>query len=353
MSFGGWGFSTDPSTYDILRKAVTPENADKFVNGVVDFVNKNKLDGVDFDREYPGAPDIPGIPPGQPSDPPNYLAFLKLLRSRLPKDKSVSIAAPASYWYLKQFPITDMADLLDYVVYMTYDLHGQWDYGNKFGQDGCASGNCLRSHVNLTETGYALAMITKAGVQASKIAVGISSYGRSFGMKQSGCTGPMCPFGGPDSTATPGECTGTAGYISNAEIALLADEGDNVKTWYDKDSDSNMMTYGKDQWVAYMDDTTRKSRTDFYKTLGFAGTVDWAVDLLEFTIDEGDPDDTADDDEFLPDAGDLSDCSSTFNSLDDLDAAAGSIPDNCRPVYTIQALSGTLNTAVANYKDMM
>lgn len=24
----------------------------------------NQLDGVDFDWEYPGAPDIPGIPPG-------------------------------------------------------------------------------------------------------------------------------------------------------------------------------------------------------------------------------------------------------------------------------------------------
>jgi hypothetical protein len=197
-------------------------------------------------------------------------------------------------------------------------------------------------------------MITKAGVQASKIAVGISSYGRSFGMKQPGCTGPMCPFGGPDSTATPGDCTGTAGYISNAEIELLADSGENnTKTWYDQGSDSNMMTYGDNQWVAYMDDTTRQSRTDFYKGLGFAGTVDWAVDLLEFLADEGDPDDTFDDDEFLPDGGDLDACGATFNSLDDLDAAAGSIPDNCRPVYTIQALSGTLNTAVANYKDMM
>ena len=37
---------------------------------------------------------------------------------------SISIAAPASYWYLKAFPIGKMSNVLDYIVYMTYDLHG-------------------------------------------------------------------------------------------------------------------------------------------------------------------------------------------------------------------------------------
>jgi GH18 family chitinase len=75
-----------------------------------------------------------GIPPGSPSDGPNYLAFLQLLRQRLPSGKSISIAAPASYWYLKGFPIGDMSKVIDYIIYMTYDLHGQWDYGNSFSE---------------------------------------------------------------------------------------------------------------------------------------------------------------------------------------------------------------------------
>jgi GH18 family chitinase len=40
-------------------------------------------------------------------------------------DKEISVAAPASYWYLKGFPIKLMASVCDYIVYMTYDLHGQ------------------------------------------------------------------------------------------------------------------------------------------------------------------------------------------------------------------------------------
>jgi chitinase len=89
---------------------------------------------VDFDWEYPGAPDIPGIPPGSPQDGPNYLAFLKLVRAALPAGKTLSIAAPASYWYLRGFPIADMSQVVDYIIYMTYDLHGQWDYGNQFSE---------------------------------------------------------------------------------------------------------------------------------------------------------------------------------------------------------------------------
>jgi hypothetical protein len=46
------------------------------------------------------------------------------LRNLLP-NKEVTIAAPASYWYLKGFPIAKMAPLVDYIIYMTYDLHGQ------------------------------------------------------------------------------------------------------------------------------------------------------------------------------------------------------------------------------------
>jgi chitinase len=53
-----------------------------------------------------------------------------MVRAAPPDQYLISIAAPASYWYLKGFPIANISDVVDYIVYMTYDLHGQWDYGN-------------------------------------------------------------------------------------------------------------------------------------------------------------------------------------------------------------------------------
>jgi hypothetical protein len=284
---------------------VTAANRTAFVQSVVSFIKQYNLDGVDFSWEYPGASDIQGVPPGSPTDGPNYLSFLQLLRSSLPSNVSISIAAPASYWYLRRFPIANMSSVVDYIVYMTYDLHGQWDYNSPFANPGCPHGNCLRSHVNLTETMYALGMITKAGVPANKVVVGIASYGRSFGMQNPSCTGPLCLFTGPNSTATPGECTATQGYISQAELEQIsggppspssflssngpllsarAGSSTSVTQWHDAESDSDMMTYGNNSWVAYMSEKTKARRLSKYSRLNFGGSVEWAVDLAEFQL---------------------------------------------------------------------
>lgn len=131
VSFGGWAFSTEAATFNIFRTGVTDANRATLATNIVDFVNKHGLDGVDFDWEYPAAPDIPGIPAGSIESGKQYLEFLKLVKRRL-STKEVAIAAPASYWYLKGMPIKDISQVVDYFVYMTYDLHGQWDYGNKW-----------------------------------------------------------------------------------------------------------------------------------------------------------------------------------------------------------------------------
>ncbi|RFU75486.1 glycoside hydrolase family 18 [Trichoderma arundinaceum] len=355
LSFGGWDFSTSIASYDKFRQAMYPNHVDKFVGSIVKYLERKGFDGVDIDWEYPGAPDLPGIPVGLKSDGPNYLTFLKKLRAKLPPSKSLSIAAPASYWYLKSFPIADMAKLVDYIVYMTYDLHGQWDYDNHWAQDGCLSGSCLRGHANLTETMYALAMITKAGVDAYKVVVGLPSYGRSFGMvNRTACVknlnSPSCRFEGPNSTATPGECTGKAGYISNAELKEIInlDSNDTLMD-YDSRSDTAMVIYGS-TWVSYLPDDSKARREALYKEANLGGTVDWAIDLQEYTDDNLDPDG---DGEYLPDTDPLSPCNDNYGTMEELDAAAGNIPEHCVTLYTLIALNNLLTESISNYTDMM
>lgn len=53
-SFGGWGFSTEEATFEVLRSAMTPKNRDLFVSNLVSFVKKTGVDGIDIDWEYPG-----------------------------------------------------------------------------------------------------------------------------------------------------------------------------------------------------------------------------------------------------------------------------------------------------------
>ncbi|KAM5465541.1 putative chitinase [Microsporum audouinii] len=152
--------------------------------------------------------------------------------------------------------------------------------------EGCPAGNCLRSHVNRTETAYSLAMITKAGVPANKLIIGMALYGRSFQMTQAGCYGPDCTFTGPESGAAPGRCTGTRGYVSNFEIREIIAEKSSAKQYPDKNGD--ILVYDDVQWVSWMTREKYDERINWVAALNFGGTSDWAVDLeVSYGDDDG------------------------------------------------------------------
>ncbi|KAL4794249.1 hypothetical protein BDV19DRAFT_399433 [Aspergillus venezuelensis] len=280
LSIGGWSFSTDPGTYAIFRNTVQSENVDTATTNIANFITDNGLDGVDIDWEYPGAPDIPDIPAGADDEGELYTEFLTQLKSKL-RDKTVSIAAPASYWYLRPYEMEAIGELLDYIVFMIYDLHGQWDYDNSFASEGCDTGNVLRSHINKTENKTALAMITKAGVPSGKVVIGVSSYGRSFKMTSTDCTGPDCTYVGSESGAFSGRCTQTNGYIANGKINEIIATNPTAQTWLD-DSDPNILVYNETEWVAYMDEDNKADRDTTYAGYNRGGSVNWAVDLADF-----------------------------------------------------------------------
>ncbi|KAH7400548.1 chitinase [Phaeosphaeria sp. MPI-PUGE-AT-0046c] len=347
VSLGGWAFSADAPTYTIFRQAVSQEHRATFADNVVAFINEHGLDGIDFDWEYPGAQDITAVP-GAADEGANYLEFLKLVKRRM-GSKSVSIAAPASYWYLKSFPIKEMSSVLDYIIYMTYDLHGQWDYGNKWSSPGCPEGDCLRSHINMTETTTALAMITKAGVPSYKVVVGIASYGRSFKMAKDGCTGEMCRFTGSrtESNAFPGPCTDTSGYISAAEIReiLWNRELLGVKEWSD-DTDTDYLVYQDTEWVAWMNDGTKQNRISTYKKLNFGGVSDWAVDLDKDYGDSGIGNNG--DDDTNQTGGKNCPLDKEYTDLDAL-ANDNDVSDDCKPVLAVTILEKMLDGSMTKY----
>lgn len=281
--------------------------------------------------------------------------------------KSVSFAAPASYHYLKSFPMKKMGEFIDYVIFMTYDLHGQWDYGNEWTSPGCPTGNCLRSHINETETKDALAMITKAGVPSGKVVVGVASYGRSFKMAAAGCDGPDCKFTGTNSIsdAAKGRCTATKGYIANAELAEIIESGRVTRQW--EAAGSNLLVYDDTEWVAYMDEDLKSMRAAFYDSYNFAGTTDWAVDLQKFwggsgggggggggceggggggddgRIDECDNDGNYEDEDYPP-------CTGTYSAFEHLENSKDKIPGHCLEKYILDVEIAVMEKALKQYQ---
>lgn len=176
-------------------------------------------------------------------------------------------------------------------------------------------------------------------------------------MTEAGCTGPTCTYVGPDSAAAQGECTQTAGYISNAEIdEIIYANASSTSSWYDATTDSDYVVYNDTEWIAYMSESVKDSRTSRWQALNFAGTIDWAIDLMEFGDDDGnaDGDCTGDDDCQPPDHPWTPCTDGPFGNFDGLsdDTIAG-WPLHCRAQYTLESLGGLLKVAMANYTELM
>lgn len=349
ISFGGWSFSTEDATRPIFGDAVL---TDQFVSNLVNMVQTYGLDGVDIDWEYPGATDLKGwadsTPTVHPNDGENYLNFLRKLRSAMPSQYSVSICAPASYWYLKNFPIAEMNQYLTYIVFMTYDLHGQWDINIE------SLGPKLLSHVSKPETINALAMITKAGMDSNKVLMGVASYGRAFWQSDPNCSGPTCTFTAQG--ATPGRCTKESSYLGYGEIEEIIKSGNYRDMYYDSESDSDILLYGTNDWVAYTNiSTTMNGRYEMARSMNLGGTVEWAVDLRATNGNKGTLTGTKWTNfgfynDIFDDDVDISSCPTGITTLDD---AANVSDEDCIDYAIAQALSAMLATSLNDYDTIM
>ncbi|KAI8207622.1 hypothetical protein K4K54_004854 [Colletotrichum sp. SAR 10_86] len=284
IAIGGWAMN-DPGPYRTAFSdmAKSEANQDAFFESLIAFLYMYDFDGVDFDWEYPVADDRGGIP----EDFDNYANMLRRLRKRLDatgRKFGMSMAIPASYWYLRGFNLKDLEPSLDYFNIMTYDIHGTWDSTVK------SIGSFAYAHTNLTEISSGLELLWRNNVNPERVNLGLGFYGRSFTMESSSCLAPGCPF--KNSTgAGAGRCTGTPGVLSAAEINELIKNGAK-QTFYEEEA-VQVVTWNNNQWVSWDNEKTLKMKMDFANKRCLGGlltrasrTMVWAVDLDDGTLIE-------------------------------------------------------------------
>ena len=99
VSIGGWTFNDNGTTTQPVYSDMVSSsgNRQKFISNLLAFLRHYGFDGVDFDWEYPGAPDRGG----HEDDGVNFTQFLKELKAAIaaqPEDYEVSFTCPTSYW---------------------------------------------------------------------------------------------------------------------------------------------------------------------------------------------------------------------------------------------------------------
>lgn len=109
--------------------------------------------------------------------------------------------------------------------------------------------------------------------------MGLGFYGRSFTMADPSCMEAGCEF---SAAGTAGECTGTAGVLSAAEIVQIIADGATVTL--DAGAAVEIVTWDTDQWVSWDDTTTLGMKVDYANERCLGGVMIWAIDLDDGTL---------------------------------------------------------------------
>ncbi|KAI8631443.1 family 18 glycosyl hydrolase [Xylariaceae sp. FL1651] len=276
ISVGGWSF-TDPGPTRTAFSDMTSSagNRQKFISGLTSFMDHYGFDGVDLDWEYPQADDRGGIS----ADTANYVSLVKELRAAFGTKYGISMTLPTSYWYLQHFDLKNIQSNVDWFNFMAYDLHGVWDAASQF------VGPYIAPHTNITEIDMGMDLLWRAGVTPDKVVLGTGWYGRSFTLADPSCNTPngVCQF---TSGANAGPCTDASGILSLQEINQVISDNHVTPVW-DHTAGVKWITWDSNQWVSYDDDDTLNQKRQFANSRCLGGTMVWAMDQVDQSVDNG------------------------------------------------------------------
>lgn len=129
-SVGGWNFNNPGETrYEFSNTISSRRSRSRFIESVRDYLERNRLDGIDIAYQYPGAVDRGGTE----SDSRNYLKLMRELRRNLGRRYLITMVSPATFAYMQFFNIGPMSREVDWINLFAFDSHGMWDRENWFG----------------------------------------------------------------------------------------------------------------------------------------------------------------------------------------------------------------------------
>ncbi|MGL5260378.1 MAG: glycoside hydrolase family 18 protein [Lachnospiraceae bacterium] len=255
LSVGGWaadGFS---------QAARTKETRAQLIDSALYWIEKEKLDGIDLDWEYPCVSD--GGIESSPDDKENFTFLIRELRLELDRFnsyKTLSIAAGGLPSYLEGVTMSDIVDDLDYVQLMTYDFHGGFSK---------ITGHLANLYPSKSEPEAASAHTTielfvKAGVPIEKIVMGAAFYGREW-------RGVPSINNGLSQIA---EYAGDLfrGYAQIEETLANGEEG--FEKFWDESAKSTFL-YNKDSFISYEDKNALLEKVNYVKQYNMYGLMYW------------------------------------------------------------------------------
>ncbi len=164
--------------------AATAAGRTAFARSCAELLSAHSLDGIDLDWEYPVSGGAPGTV-HRPQDRQNFTLLLRAVRQALDRqgkrdgrDYQLTVAGAAGTWYLDNIQPADVAEIVDHIFLMAYDIHGPWDSYADFNAPLYPPSSPAPNHQS-SVSGSAAAYLEQ-GVPADKLVLGMPLYGYRY-----------------------------------------------------------------------------------------------------------------------------------------------------------------------------
>lgn len=262
ISVGGWDYSTYFS--DV---ASTAARRDSFARSIVDFLLEHGFDGVDLDWEYPVSGGLSGNT-NRPQDKQNFTLLLRAIRERLDEQGRrdgrryyLTIAGAANSGYLSKIEPQKVAELVDYIFVMTYDIHGPWDgYADLNAPLYTPQENSPQYKSSVSD---GIRAYLQKGVSADKLVLGMPFYGYVYEGVAAQNSGLYSRFSSAKSVSYD---TLRSAYLNNRVYTRLYHSTARVP-----------YLYGNNTFVSYEDADSIAAKVSLAKSLKLAGVGIWEL----------------------------------------------------------------------------
>ncbi|MCI0522414.1 MAG: glycoside hydrolase family 18 protein [Bacteroidales bacterium] len=262
VSVGGWGWSgnfSDAALNDSSRR--------RFAESSAEFILSTGIDGIDLDWEYPNQEGAGNI--HRPEDIENFTLLLRAVREHIDSTALkqgrkepylLTIASGGDSAYIANTRLGEASQYLDFINIMSYDLH-----------NGLTSQTGHHSNLLLSEwdspfgdaTERSLRMHLEAGVNPSKLNIGVPFYGRIWRGAE------------PVNNGLYREARTTGQFIPYANvIAAISDEA--FVRLYDSSACAPFLWNERDSiFISYDDEISLAEKMKWVKAMGLAGVMFW------------------------------------------------------------------------------
>ena len=153
--------------------AASPELREAFARSCARVMKQYHLDGIDLDWEYPCVPSN-GMT-SSAADRENFTLLCEAIRKEI-GDGLLSIAAGADLYYVESVELPRLAEILDYICVMTYDLKcGFHALTGHHSQLYSSTGDIFRNSCD-----QALRLFEQYGAPREKLLLGAAFYSRQW-----------------------------------------------------------------------------------------------------------------------------------------------------------------------------